>query len=379
MQLSNSPKTGYAAMSRGNRGTRGVRGNLFTAVLLAGLLGTATLRAFAREEKGRGSVEVPPDATPQILKITPERAAAGSEVTVQIEGQNFSAGAYVSFSTPAVRVISTQRLDAARLQSRLMINQATEPGPISLYVSNPAGPAAEASFTILEAVAPPPPPSSGPIAGTQSSKEIAPEVTAVIPPRAARGSQTKLKINGKRFAEGAKVSFSNRGIRVLETRVAKSSELTAEIQIASDAPTGETSLFVVNPDDTEVEARFEVTEAAGAAAGTIAAGSGKNVQAPQSFQVFNLGEGISILQNPAKSKGTLTLAAGKLKYVEEEKEVFSVPLAEIKEIAENSVFGVNTGTFHITLSSGKTYNFIAASLRPPDTQAMVDSLRRAIH
>src|SRR2546422_6713102 len=39
-----------------------------------------------------------------------------------------------------------------------------------------------------------------------------------------------LKIKGKNFAPGAKVSFSNPGIRVLETTVQKSTELAARIQ-----------------------------------------------------------------------------------------------------------------------------------------------------
>jgi len=95
--------------------------------------------------------------------------------------------------------------------------------------------------------------------------------------------------------------------------------------------------------------------------------------------VFNLGEGISILQNPAKSKGTLTLTGNKLTYNEEGKEVFSAAAAEVKEIEVNSVLGVNTGTFHIMLNSGKTYNFIAASLRPPDSEAMVSTLQSALH
>lgn len=369
MQSSGLKSKSHSARSHQGR----LAATCFLLVLFAG--GPASAIAAS----GRNPAAVQSDATPQISKVTPVQAAVGSEVTIQIEGRNFSAGVYLSFSSPAVRVVATERLDASNLQARLQINPTAQPGAIRLYVSNPAGPAAETSFTILAAGSPPPEVTGS----TNGSREKDPEVSSVTPPRAARGSQAQIKIKGKRFAEGAKVSFSNPGIHVLGMKSSKSSELTADIQVAADASLGETGLFVINPDDTEVEARFEVTEPASATTGaaktsTVKKGTEKNVQASQSFQVFSLGGGISILQNPSKSKGTLTLAGGKLTYNEEGKGVFSVPVAEIKEVDVNSVFGVNTGTFHIILSSGKTYNFIAGSLRPPETQAIVDSLRHAM-
>ena len=71
------------------------------------------------------------------------------------------------------------------------------------------------------------------------------------------------------------------------------------------------------------------------------------------------------------------MGPGKLKYLEAGKEVFSAAAADIKEIGLNTFLGVNTGTFHIILNSGKTFNFIAASLRPADSQSIVDALERA--
>ena len=334
--------------------------------------------ASSAPQGGSTSHEVPADATPRIAKVTPNQGAAGSDVTVEIVGQNFSGGAYISFSSPAVRVVGIEKVDASNLRAQLQINPTAQPGKIKLYVSNPAGPAAETSFSIVKAGPAAPPPATVPETTAAPSKDVAPEVSSVTPSSAARGSEAQIKIKGNHFAEGAKVSFSNPGIHVLGTKFSKSSELTADIQVTSDAPIGETGLFVINPDESEVEARFEVTDSPGAAKGTEKGETTKSVQAQQSFEVFNLGEGISIIQNPTKSKGTLTLAAGKLAYNEEGKEVFSVPVAEIKEVEVNSVFGVNTGTFHVILSSGKTYNFIAGSLRPPDSQAMVDSLRHAM-
>jgi hypothetical protein len=201
------------------------------------------------------------------------------------------------------------------------------------------------------------------------------EVTRVDPPSAAPKSEASLKIEGKNFVQGAKVSFSNPGIRVLETTVSSDTELTVRIQIASDAPTGKTSLFVVNPDESEAEATFEVTgETSKTGTGAEQAGS-----AGERFDVYNLGDVTSIFQTHGKTKGTLIVAGQKLIYEEAGKNVFSASLSDIKEVEANVIFGLNTGTFHIKLNTGKSYNFIAGSLRPADSQSVIDSLRKVIH
>ena len=334
--------------------------------------------------------EIPPDATPLIQQVNPSQAAPGDEVTIVVEGQNFSSGAYVSFTNPSIHVVSTRRVSGTELEVKLAISPKAQPGAFSLYVSNPASSAAEAAFTVEAAAVPAPatpatpptpaaPPSPAapptPAAEVHPSESTTPEVTSVDPPRAAPRTKTNLKITGKNFAQGAKVSFSNSGIRVLETTASETTELTVRIQIAADAPTGKTSLFVVNPDDSEAEAPFEV------AGGTTkaAAVSEPASSAGQRFDVYNLGDVASLLQSNNKTKGTLIVTAQKLSYEESGQEVFSTPLSDIKEVDANLILGLNTGTFHINLTSGKTYNFIAGSLRPADSQFIVDSLRKTIH
>lgn len=326
----------------------------------------------------QGVVGLSPGVTPEITQIKPNETAPGSKVKIEIEGRNLSRGAYVSFSNPAVHVISTRRSSATKLEAKVAIGIKAQPGKLALYVSNPTGSAAEAPFTIVGA----PAPSAAPTAGVQPSELGAPEVTAVDPHRATPGSQLTLKIIGKNFAPGAKVSFSNPSIRVLETNAPKTTELTVRIQISPDASMGTTGLFVVNPDDREAETSFEVTDgslAKSPAPSKATASSKSAASVVQRFEVLNLGNVINIIQTHEKPKGTLTLAAGKLKFEEEGKEVFLVTPKDIKEIDVNSILGVNTGTFHIILNSGKKFNFIASSLRPADSQFIVDSLRRALH
>jgi hypothetical protein len=100
--------------------------------------------------------EIPPDATPQVQQVNPSQAAAGDEVTVLVDGQNFSPGAYVSTTNPAVHVVSTRRVSGTRLEVKLRVNPKAQPGAISLYVSNPASSMAEAPFTVAAAAVPAP-------------------------------------------------------------------------------------------------------------------------------------------------------------------------------------------------------------------------------
>lgn len=258
-----------------HNGFRAGRGCLAFLVMFAVLQGLASICLCAAAAL-QGEVDVSPEATPEIRQIKPEQAAASSEVTIEIKGRNFSRGAYVSFSHPAVHVISTRRAGATRLESKLAIAKKAPSGTISLYVSNPAGAVAEAPFTITGGTTPAPAPAA-PV----------PAATPPAPPQSP--------------------------------------------------------------------------------------GAG----APR-FEVLNLGEGIEILQSLNKPRGILRLAAGKLIYEEAGKEVFSALPAEIKEIEVNAILGVNTGTFHVILKSGKTFNFAPASLRPADSQAIMDSIRQAL-
>ena len=74
----------------------------------------------------------------------------------------------------------------------------------------------------------------------------------------------------------------------------------------------------------------------------------------------------------------LSLDGGNLQLEEAGKQVFRVSAADVKEIEVNTLLSVFTGAFHVTLRFGRTYNFVATSLRPADSQAMVDALKRAL-
>jgi IPT/TIG domain len=312
------------------------------------------------------------EAAPGISSIQPSEARPGSKITLKIVGENFLSGAYVSFSDPAIHVLATRRVSETQLEVDIAVGEMAKQQSVVLYVSNSSGAAAQTSFSIASGAA-------KARQGTSSSPPDSPVVTGVDPAQADPGSKQSVKVTGKNFKEGAKVAFSNPGIRVLGTEFKKSTQLIAQIEVAPNAPAGKTSLFVINPDDSEVEAGFDVGGGSSAKSGsTTAKASASAGSAMQQFSVYNLGDATSIFQNPGKAKGQLSVKDGKLEYDQEGKVVFTAKPGEIQEIAPNVFFGINTGTFHIILNSGKTYNFISSSLTPADTNSIIQSLRAAL-
>jgi hypothetical protein len=324
-----------------------------------------------------GSAPVPgaaANATPQITSIQPSQVQPGSHIAVKISGANFLPGAYASFSDPAIHVLATRRTSETAMEVDIAVGEAAKQQSVVLYVSNPSGESAQTTFTIASANT-----VSAQVNPTSASDS--PVVTKVDPSKAEPGSKQSLKVTGKSFKEGAKVAFSNPGIRVLGTEFKKSTQLFVQIEVASNAPTGKSGLFIINPDDSEVETSFEV--GGGAATKSVTATSPASAStsantATQQFSVYNLGDATSILQNPGQAKGQLVVKSGELKYEQDGKVVFTAKPGDIQEIAPNVFFGLNTGTFHIILNSGKTYNFVSSTFAPADTNSIVESLRGAL-
>lgn len=352
--------------------------------------------------------DVPPDTTPQIQQVTPAQAAPGGHVTVTIQGSGFSAGAYVSSVSAAVRVDASKRVSPTQLEAQITVSASAQPGTVSLLVSNPASRSAEAAFKIAtqepaQPAAPPAPltpPAANPPAGPSapaappvpaappSTPPVAapaapsgPVVTTVEPPQVGRGFDLDLKLTGKNFVQGTKVSFANPGIRVMSIISASATELTVHIKVAGDAAAGAGSLFVVNPDDSEVEVPFAVT-AKGAApvAAPVAAPASTTPTAPvaaavERYEAYHLGSPAEIFQAHGRVKGALVVASGTLRYEEDGKTLLTIALTDVREIKTSAVA---TATFHVTLNSGKTFHFAPGSLRPGDARNLVDALRKEL-
>ena len=360
------------------------------------LLGTAIVcmtAAISVLAAPQAASDIPPDATPQIQQITPDHAAPGDHVRVTIQGKNFSEGAYVTSVSAAIHVESSKRVSATEIEAHLGINGSAQPSTLSLLISNPASSAAEIAFKIVagQAVVPaklaaevkPSAPATpavhvGPAAPVAPATPPGPQVTTIEPPRVGLGFDVDLKITGRNFVAGTKVSFSNTGIRVMGITSSSSTELTVHIKVASDAAPGRASMFVINPDDSEVESPFEVTAKgtpSPAAVPTPASPAPVASADTQRYDAFHLGNPAEVFQVHGKVKGALVVSSGTLKYEEDGKTLINISLSEIREIKTSSIA---TATFHVTLTSGKTFHFAPGSLRPADARNMVDSLRKAL-
>jgi hypothetical protein len=233
------------------------------------------------------------------------------------------------------------------------------------------------------APATPPAPAGEPAPATPPAPAVAaalpgPEVTTVTPSKLGQGFDIDLKVNGKNFVAGTKVSFANEGIRLLGISSFSTTQITVHIKVAGDAPLGKTSLFVINPDDNEVEAPLEVVlkgtftppPSAPVAPGSVPTADPSYTQR---FDAFHLGNPTEIFHVHGKVKGSLILSSDTVKYEEDKKTLVNISLSEIKEVKTAGI-----GGFNIKLNSGKTIHFAAASLKGSDARTIVDAIQKAM-
>jgi hypothetical protein len=203
-------------------------------------------------------------------------------------------------------------------------------------------------------------------------------VTAVSPARVGQGFDVDLKITGHGFSPKAKVSFANQGVRLVEITTSSSTALTVHIKVAGDAAVGKSSLFVINPDDNEAEAPFEVVRKGTVAPPPLNPNAPGTVPAAdptltQRFDAFHFGNPTEIFHTHGKVKGALVISEGTVKYQEDGKTLVNISLSEIKDVKTSPM-----GGFRIIVNSGKTTHFAAASLKGSDARTIVDALEKAM-
>jgi hypothetical protein len=243
---------------------------------------------------------------------------------------------------------------------------------------NPATPQAPAAPPTTPAAPSSPPTPETPSAPATPAETPAPEVTTVNPPKVGQGFDIDLKLTGKNFVQGTKVSFANQGIRVMGITSSSSTEISVHIKVAGDATPGKTSLFVINPDDNEAEAPIEValkgtfttTPSAPPSPGSP---PGTDPGFTQRFDAFHLGSPTEIFHVHGKVKGSLVISSGTVKYIEDKQTLINISLDAIKEVKTSGIGGVN-----IKLNSGKTHHFAAASLKGSDARTIVEAIQKAM-
>lgn len=223
-----------------------------------------------------------------------------------------------------------------------------------------------------------------PATEVQPSPGDTPEITAVDPPRAARGTKVEVKITGKNFVNGARVDFASQGITVEQPTVVSATEIKLRAGVAAFATLGTASVFVTNPDEKQAEAPFEVFEGPAPQTETQTTPVATTTAAPVSpppalrFQLIHNVGGLKFL-NPKKPKGTLSVENGKLRFEEKGKVLLDVALSDIKEIEINKVAGVKTASFHVILKSGQKWDFYPSSLKRSECAFMAGALKNALN
>jgi hypothetical protein len=327
---------------------------------------------------------------------------------VTLTGNNFSAWATVTSSSPLLHIDSYKRDSATQIEAQVSIVDSAQPGSVSLMVGNPNSGSAASTFSIVvaqsapapnapaqspDAVKPPTPLSGEPAPQTpsappstdQPATPAAPEqlpepsVLKVTPRKICQGFDIDMEITGKNFVQGTKVSFASEGIHEVGVSSYSATEITVHIKVAGDAVPGKTSLFVINPDDSEAEFPIEIAlkgtfpPPTPAPSTTPTAPAADDPTYTQRFDAFHLGNPTEVFHVHGKVKGSLVLASGTLKYEEDGKTLVNVSLSEIKEVKTAMM-----GQFEVKLDSGKTIHFAAASLKGSDAKAIVDAIEKAM-
>lgn len=193
-----------------------------------------------------------------------------------------------------------------------------------------------------------------------------------------------MKVAGKNFVQGTKVSFASEGIHQVGVSSYSTTQITVHIKVAGDAVPGKTSLFVINPDDSEAEAPIEIdlkgtfappiaAPAPSPAPNTPSAPAADDPTYTQRFDAFHLGNPTEVFHVHGKVKGSIIIASGALKYEEDSKTLVNISLSEISEVKTAMM-----GQFQVKLDSGKTIHFAAASLKGSDAKVIVDAIEKAM-
>jgi hypothetical protein len=223
------------------------------------------------------------NAAPNVESTSPNSANRGATKTVVIKGTGFASGASSSFGS-GINVESTSFVSSTELKVKISIESSASTGNRTVTVTNPdAGSDSQSNaFTV----------------------NSAPTVTQVSPGSRGQGASNQtITITGSRFESGAglAVSFSGTGIAVNSTSFVSTTEVTANVTIASNATTGARNVTVTNPD---------MSGATGSSAFTITAAPNVTSTSPSSRGQGATGQTVAIKGGGFASGATSSFGAG---------------------------------------------------------------------
>lgn len=176
---------------------------------------------------------------PTVVSFSPLQGVQGATATLDIRGSNFAAGAAVLFVPPdGLQVQKVTVVSSRQIRAEIKIAPGAPTGARELYVRvGQAQAKAPQGFTVT--------PAPKGIA-LQATVTNPPTIVSFSPLQGMQGATATLDIHGTNFAAGATVNFvPPDGLEVLSVTFVSSSQLRAQVEIATDAPLGVRELYVV--------------------------------------------------------------------------------------------------------------------------------------
>jgi glucose/arabinose dehydrogenase len=215
---------------------------------------------------------------PTVVSATPNSGSQGQTLNVILTGGSFQSGATCNFGA-GITVTGCVFNASTQLTATIAISPTATLGARSVTVTNPDGQSGTLTngFTVLTVPAP--------------------AVTSLSPTSGAQGQSVSVAIGGSGFQQGASCSFGA-GITVGACTYHASTQLIANVTIASNATLGTRTVVVTNPDDQTggLPDSFTVAQATGGQTGdlTVAvlvnsnnpAGYDPSPQSPGTFQRY---------------------------------------------------------------------------------------------
>lgn len=169
-------------------------------------------------------------STPTVADVSPDARARGlADQDITITGTSFAKGAAATFSGTGITVNSTEFVSPSTVVANITIAEGAPTGTRNVTVTNTDTQAA--TCTDCLAINP------------------AVTITSLTPDDRGQGAANQsITVTGTGFASGVTVGFSGTGITVNSTTLDSPTQLTLDVTIAADAPTGTRSVTVNNTD-----------------------------------------------------------------------------------------------------------------------------------
>lgn len=182
-------------------------------------------------------------STPTLISFTPTQGAAGSTITIVLNGTNFVPRAMNLIFTPSqgITVSNLQVLSPMQMSAQVQIDASAQTGNRQLIlIDADRNLPSRVPFVVTAAAAPPVPPNCPPgIAAAACGGKAPPALRGFTPLQGTQGTSVTVTFTGANFVAPASLQFAPAsGITVGATTVVNANEIQAQLTIAPNAPLG---------------------------------------------------------------------------------------------------------------------------------------------